>query len=93
MEHAGGDEVKDEFLAPDDDGVARVVAPVITGHDLDLVRQEVNELPLALVAPLGAGDHDVGHAEAVGLVGPGDRGRGGLGFAVEGVAALLAQLP
>ena len=45
----------------DADGVAGVVAAVVAGHDLDLLREQVHDLALAFVAPLGADDHDVGH--------------------------------
>ena len=49
------------FLPADDHGVAGVVAAVVAGHDLDPRGEQVDDLPLAFVAPLGAGDHDVGH--------------------------------
>ena len=38
------------------DGVAGVVAAVVAGHDLDLLREQVDDLALAFVAPLGADD-------------------------------------
>ena len=56
------DQVEDELLLADDDRVAGVVAAVVARHHLDLRRQQVDDLPLALVAPLGAGDHDIRHA-------------------------------
>ena len=57
----GRDQMEDEPLLPDEDRVAGVVAAVVTGHHLHLVREEVDDLPLPLVAPLGADDDDVGH--------------------------------
>jgi hypothetical protein len=61
MEDAGGNQVKDEALLAHLDGVAGVVAAVETSHDLDLLREEVHDLSLTFVAPLGADHHDVGH--------------------------------
>jgi hypothetical protein len=61
VEDAGGDEVQHELLSRDDHGVPGVVAAVVARHHLDPRRQQVHDLPLAFVAPLGAGDHDVGH--------------------------------
>src|SRR5689334_23447693 len=58
-----GEQVGGELLAVDDDGVTRVVA---AGRAHDVVdrlggREQVGGLALALVAPLGAEDHDPGH--------------------------------
>jgi hypothetical protein len=38
------------------DGVSGVVAAVVPGDDLEAVGEEVDDLPLALVAPLAAQD-------------------------------------
>ena len=62
VEDPGGDEVEDELPPAHDHGVARVVPAVVAGHHLDPRGQQVDDLPLAFVAPLGAGDHDVRHA-------------------------------
>ena len=43
-----------KLLAAHDDRVAGVVAAVVAGDDLDPRRQEVDDLALAFVAPLGA---------------------------------------
>ena len=61
MEDPGGDQMQDEALLTDEDGVAGVVAAVVAGHHLHLVGEQVDDLPLPLVAPLGTGDDDVGH--------------------------------
>jgi hypothetical protein len=61
MEDAGRDQMEDEPLLPDEDRVAGVVAAVVAGHHLHLVGEQVDDLTLPLVAPLGAGDDDVGH--------------------------------
>ena len=55
-------QVQHEALPAHDHGVARVVAAVVARHDLDARGEQVDDLALALVAPLGAGDHDVRHA-------------------------------
>ena len=65
VQDPGGDEVQHELLPRDDHGVAGVVAAVVARHHLDPRRQQVHDLPLAFVAPLGAGDHDVGHVPRV----------------------------
>ena len=46
----------------DDDGVAGVVAPLVADHDLHLLGEQIGQLALALVAPLGADDYGTGHA-------------------------------
>ena len=48
-------------LALDDDGVARVVAPVELHDVVDVAAHEVGRLALALVAPLGSDQHDRRH--------------------------------
>jgi hypothetical protein len=63
MEDARRDQVKDEMLLADLDGVAGVVAAVEAGHDLDLLGEQVHDLSLAFVAPLGADHDNVGHAD------------------------------
>ncbi len=53
-EDAGGDQLEDELLLAHLDGVARVVAALAADHHVDLAGQHVDDLALALVAPLGA---------------------------------------
>ena len=52
--NAGGDEVQDVLRPADDDRVARVGAALGAHDDVRLLGQEVDDLALALVAPLGA---------------------------------------
>ena len=61
VEDPGRDQVEDEALLAHQDRVAGVVAAVVTGHDLHLVGEQVHDLSLPFVAPLGAGDDDVRH--------------------------------
>ena len=57
VQDAGRDQVQDELLAADVDRVAGVVAALIARHDREARRQQVDDLALAFVAPLGA-EHD-----------------------------------
>ena len=56
-QHAAGYELKNKFLAVDDDRMAGVVSPGIADNHLKAFRQYVNDLSLALIAPLGANDN------------------------------------
>jgi hypothetical protein len=57
VEHARGDELERERLPVDHQRVTCVVAPLVADHQVHLLGEEVGELALALVAPLGS-DHD-----------------------------------
>ena len=58
LEDSRGDLVQDERLAlPRVDGVAGIRAALIAHHEIRALRQDVDDLPLAFIAPLGA-DHD-----------------------------------
>ena len=48
-------------LLADDDGVPGVVAALVPDDVVDAVAEQVGRLALALIAPLGAYDHDGGH--------------------------------
>lgn len=61
VRHPRGDDVGDELLAVNHDGVSGVGAAVEAGHDVGPVSVAVNYLAFAFVAPLGADDHDAGH--------------------------------
>ena len=61
VEDAAGHQLEGERLAVDDDGVTGVVAALVADDDLHLLGDEVGELALALVAPLGADDDGCGH--------------------------------
>ena len=62
VHHTGGHEVQRQFLVTVDDGVAGVVAPLEAHHVIVVTRDEVGDLTLAFVAPLGADEHCAGHA-------------------------------
>ena len=50
-----------ELLAVADDGVTGVVAALKAHDGVGLLGEQVRELALALIAPLGADYHDPGH--------------------------------
>ena len=56
-QHPAGDQLQHELLAGNDDGVAGVVPAGIARHHGKLLRQHIDDLALALVAPLRAKDH------------------------------------
>ena len=62
---AGRNQLQRRLHAPDDEGVTGVVAALETHHRLRVVGQPVDDLALALVAPLSA-DHD--HVAPAGVV-------------------------
>ena len=55
----GRNQVQDEFLALHVHGVAGVVAALVSRHRREVRRQHVDDLPLALVAPLRTQNGDV----------------------------------
>jgi len=54
-----------ERLPADDDRVPRVRAALVAAHDVRALGEQVDDLSLALVAPLRADDHGRRHVEAV----------------------------
>ena len=58
-----GHELEGEALAVDHEGVAGVVAALVADDQVHLLGDEVGELALALVAPLGADDDGRWHAK------------------------------
>ncbi len=52
-------------LTIDDQRMTGIVAALIAGDDISLIRQPVNDLALTLVAPLGADDDNIGHLALV----------------------------
>ena len=50
--------MEDEGARRRPDGVARVVAALIARHHVEALGEQVNDLALALVAPLRADDDD-----------------------------------
>src|SRR4051794_2608048 len=68
VEDPGGDQVELEGLTVADDRVAGVVAALKADHDVRLLGEQVGDLPLPLVAPLGADYDQSGHG--YGIMGP-----------------------
>src|SRR5262245_16874959 len=60
MGDARRDQVEHEFMvdsaAANDDGMAGVVAALITGDDVEMWREQIDDLALAFVSPLRADD-------------------------------------
>ncbi len=56
---AGRDEVQDGLPAVDDEGVTGIVAALETHHGIGLLGEQIDDLALALVTPLGANDYHV----------------------------------
>src|SRR6185437_1684827 len=56
-QNSAGNELQDKLPAADDDGVAGVVTAGITGDDVELFAEDVDDLAFAFVAPLGAENH------------------------------------
>jgi hypothetical protein len=64
IEDARRDQVELERFPVAHDRVAGVVAALKADHEIGLLGEEVDHLALALVAPLGANDHQACHDEA-----------------------------
>ena len=62
VEDAAGHQLKGEGLAVDDDGVPGVMTALIADDQLHVLGEQVGELALPFVAPLGPDDHGCGHA-------------------------------
>ncbi len=56
-QHSARNQLQHELLAIDDDRVAGIVAAGIAGHNGEVLRQNVDDLAFALVAPLGADNY------------------------------------
>ncbi len=64
VQDAGGDQRQDRLGAIDDEGVAGVVAALETRDRADPLGEQVHDLALAFVTPLGADDDEIlGHLE------------------------------
>ena len=61
IQHAARNELELEDVAVHDDRVAGVVAALVADTERGLFGEEIGELSLALVTPLGADDHRAGH--------------------------------
>ena len=54
MKNAGWDEPQHELLAVDVDGVPGVVSSLISGHDVEVRSEKVDDLAFAFITPLRA---------------------------------------
>ena len=61
LEDARGDVVELEGLAVADDRVAGVRTALVPADEVGVLRQEIDDLPLAFVPPLGSDDHGRWH--------------------------------
>ena len=61
LEDARRDQMADELLPVDHHGVAGVVSPLEADHHVRHFCQQVHDLSLALIPPLGTDDNDVCH--------------------------------
>ena len=62
VEDPGRDQVELPLDVVADDRVAGVVAALEADHEIRVLGEQIDDLALALVAPLGADDHDAGHS-------------------------------
>jgi hypothetical protein len=60
-QHAAGDQLQDELLSRDSDGMPGIVPPGIARDYAEILRKNVDNFAFALVTPLGA-DYDRGLA-------------------------------
>ena len=60
-QHARRHQVRDELLAVDHQRVAGVGAAAVAHDDVGALGEQVDDLALAFIAPLGADDDDDGH--------------------------------
>ena len=64
VEDGRGEDVEDDRPAAHDDRVPGVVAAAVAHHGVEPRGEQVHELTLALVTPLGADDRESGHRGA-----------------------------
>ena len=57
-QHARRDQVQHGFLTIDDERMAGIVPALKADHGCGLIGEQIDDLALALVAPLGADNHD-----------------------------------
>jgi hypothetical protein len=59
MENARGDELEGEVMVAELHRMPGVVASLVAGHDVIVLAEKIDDLPLPLVAPLGADDGQI----------------------------------
>src|ERR1044071_4879821 len=62
---AAGDQLEDEFLGSDKDGMAGIVAALIPRDDIEMFGKKIDYFPFSFVAPLRAEDNYVTHNSGV----------------------------
>ena len=65
VENPGRHEMEDILLIPEDHGVTSVRAALETDHDIRLFSQEVNDLALAFIAPLGPNEYSIHNVDVL----------------------------
>ena len=60
-QNAAGDQLENEFLLADEDGVAGVVAALIARDDIETLGEQIDDFAFALIAPLRAKNDHVAH--------------------------------
>ena len=61
MQDAAGDQPQDEFTFADKDRVARIMAALIAGDDIEPIREQIDNFSFTLISPLGPEDDQVSH--------------------------------
>ena len=61
VQNAGGNQVKDKCARDIDDGVACVRATLIAYDHIGFTRENIDNLALSFVSPLGSDDYQIGH--------------------------------
>src|SRR5262249_14437649 len=62
-QNTAGDELQNELLLPNEHGMPGVVAALITRDDVKAAGEQIDDLPLALISPLGAQYDYVSHSK------------------------------
>ena len=60
-QNAARNQLENVLLLADEDRVPRVVSALVARHDVEPIREQIDDFSLALVAPLGAEDDHVSH--------------------------------
>ena len=58
MHDSGGQQVQHKGLVADLDGVTGVVTALVAGNDIEPLPEQIDDLALTFIAPLGADDSD-----------------------------------
>ncbi len=89
-QNAARNQLQHELLLADEDRVAGVVAALIARDDIEALGEQIDDLPLALVSPLGSQDDYVSHFDQThSFYEPGLGRNGGSGQNFPGVHNML----